>query len=395
MIKNSESLPTLDVLSSEILYKKLDGSEGCNREKNQYTQITARNDFEAIQCWLNEYKHKATTLRSYQKEAERFLLWCIIKQKKALSSINREDIEYYCQFLNNPEPRDIWCSTKIGRGCLRGSAQWKPFRGILSDSAKITAISVIESLFSYLVDARYLAFNPFSLIKRRTFLKKTHSEMTLKLHERILQQDEWYAILDTLENLPEVDLHTKQEKYRLKLILALLFFLGLRINELITHEWNAFRKIEEKWWFFVIGKGDKLAKIPVNNELLKIIILYRATFNKTPLPTADEKSPLIISINKRHAISARYINKLLKKLAEDAAKRFINHPDKVQKLKKFSAHWLRHLSASMQDSSGISFKHIRANLRHENDETTRRYVHAIDDARHDEMQKLKLRTSNT
>ena len=63
----------------------------------------------------------------------------------------------------------------------------------------------------------------------------------------------------------------------------------------------------------------------------------------------------------------------------------------MQKLKKFSAHWLRNLSASMQDRAGIEFKHIRANHRHENDETTRKYVHSIDRERHDDMQKLKLR----
>ena len=45
----------------------------------------------------------------------------------------------------------------------------------------------------------------------------------------------------------------------------------------------------------------------------------------------------------------------------------------------------------MQDRVGISFKEIRANLRHENDETTRRYVHAWDEERAQEMQKLTLR----
>jgi hypothetical protein len=45
----------------------------------------------------------------------------------------------------------------------------------------------------------------------------------------------------------------------------------------------------------------------------------------------------------------------------------------------------------MQDKAGISFKHIRANHRHENDETTRRYVHAIDLDRHQDMQRLTLR----
>jgi len=85
------------------------------------------------------------------------------------------------------------------------------------------------------------------------------------------------------------------------------------------------------------------------------------------------------------------MNKLLKRVALIAADQYPGNIIKAQKLKKFSAHWLRHISASMQDRAGISFKHIRANLRHENDETTRRYVHALDEERHDDIQKLSLR----
>lgn len=85
------------------------------------------------------------------------------------------------------------------------------------------------------------------------------------------------------------------------------------------------------------------------------------------------------------AITARQMNKILKKLAIATADQFVDQPDKSKKLRKFSAHWLRHLSASMQDRAGIQFKHIRANHRHENDETTRRYVHAIDSERHQNL----------
>ena len=44
----------------------------------------------------------------------------------------------------------------------------------------------------------------------------------------------------------------------------------------------------------------------------------------------------------------------------------------------------------MQDRAGIKFGHIRANLRHENDETTRIYVHAEDIERFEAIQKLGL-----
>jgi site-specific recombinase XerD len=165
----------------------------------------------------------------------------------------------------------------------------------------------------------------------------------------------------------------------------------LRIEELTTHTWNAFRQIENQWWFFVKGKGDKKAKIPVNDQLLRSLIQYRLFLRKPPLPLVEDKAPLIHSFRTGKAITPRQVNKILKKLALATADKFKDYPDKVKKIKKFSAHWLRHLSASQQDRAGITFKHIRQNLRHENDETTRRYVHAFDQERYHDMQKLTLR----
>jgi len=207
----------------------------------------------------------------------------------------------------------------------------------------------------------------------------------------MLDLDEWHAMLDTLDNLPESGVPQKQEKERLKFIVNILYFLGLRINELATHTWGSFRKIENDWWFYVIGKGDKPGIIPVCDEFLRAIINYRAFLKKKPYPTTEEDDPLIHSLISGEAITPRQINKLLKKLALETANKFVEQPDKAKKLKKFSAHWLRHLSASMQDRVGIKFTHIRANHRHENDETTRRYVHAIDRDRHADMQKMTLK----
>jgi len=379
-------IPSLSLLPEKLNY--LNGKQGSNREIQQRCQIHANNDYEALLCWLNEYRHKLTTFRTYQKESERFLLWCVFQKQKPLSSIDRDDIEAYIQFLDDPQPRDKWCAKLGGRGCKRGDINWRPFTHSLCESAKRTALSSIDSLFNYLVAARYLSFNPLSLIRRRN-LKKFQSNL-LNIESRILALDEWHAMVDTLGELPESTIKEKNEKERLKFLINILYFLGLRINELVTHSWNSFRKVDENWWFYVIGKGDKVGRIPVNDELLRAIINYRAYLKKSPYPDMDEVSPLITSFTTGEAITARQINKILKKLALKTTEKFSNEPNKIKKLRKFSAHWLRHLSASMQDRAGIAFKHIRENHRHENDATTRQYVHALDDERHEDMKKLKL-----
>lgn len=366
----------------------LDGGEGSNREQHQLCQINARNDYEAVLVWLNEYRVSAATYRAYQREAERLLLWSIHQHKKALSSLNREDFEAYLQFLSNPQPREQWCAPKGGRSRKRGEQGWKPFTGPLSHSAKTNTITIINSLFTYLVRSRYLQFNPLSLMRHSRNQFNTE-EVKIKLQERILELDEWQAILQTLKYMPEKNTREIAEKERLTFIIKILFFLGLRINELETHTWNAFRKINGDWWFLVKGKGNKLGKIPVNDELMDAVIHYRMHLKKEAYPQAEENIPIILSNQTGKGLTARQINKLLKQLAVDASNK-ISYSEKQEKLRKFSAHWLRHLSASMQDKAGIQFKHIKENHRHQSDETTRRYVHSWDKERHDEMQKLSI-----
>ncbi len=393
MLNELATIPQLDQLPAFIVQSQLDGSNGTNRAEASLCQIRANNDYDAIHCWLNEYKQTQATYRSYQKETERLLLWCVIQYKKSLSSLDKEDLENYFEFLSDPQPKGLWCGKKGGYGKTRGSVNWKPFSVGLSASAKATAISIINSLFQYLVMARYLQFNPFDLMKnkKKFFKNQQASEFTkVKVLERILEEDEWNAMIETLESYPEETPHQKDDKSRLRLLVHLLFFLGIRISELENSTWQSFRELQEKWWFFVIGKGGKFGKIPVNTELLETVKSYREHMNFSFLPSSEEQTPILCNWHTGKPLTARYMNKLLKALAFKTAEKFKDRPKKAEKLKCFSAHWLRHLSATMQDQAGISFKHIKENHRHSRDDTTRIYVHAFDEARHEDMEKLKL-----
>lgn len=389
--KKSASVPTLNEIEQQTLSVELNGSQGLNREQHRRCLIRATNDFEAIHCWLNEYKDKLTTYESYRKEAERLILWCVLRHKKALSSLDTDDFKSYFEFLDNPQPASFWCGQSGGRSQRRGSSTWKPFTGPLSHASKSTAISIIHSLIAYLVDANYLSFNPITIIRKRNARRGHPEERKHEVKKRILDSDEWYAILDTLEEMPESRPHELDEKMRLKFIIHMLFFLGLRISELTSHCWNAFRCEDGRWWFYVVGKGDKLGKIPVNDSLMETVKEYRQHLQfSSDIPQQNEDIPLVTSWKSDNALTARAINHKLKALALSASQKFSDKPEKAEKITKFSAHWLRHLSASMQDRMGVSFKHIRENHRHTKDDTTRLYIHADDIERHGDANKLKL-----
>ena len=299
--------------------------------------------------------------------------------------LDRDDVEAYVDFLQNPEPRERWCGPKGGRK-VRDTKNWYPFAGPLGASALKTSLAILNSLMGYLVDARYAEFNPFVLMRRKTRFQDKFALQSLAIQERILSPREWHAVIETLNSYPAC-----AKKERLTFLITILFLLGLRIDELARAKWAQFRQVNQKWWFFVQGKGDRLGKIPVNAELLHAIITYRHAQGKSPLPSETDLSPIISSLSDSSVgLGARQMSNLIKELAQDSAKLFVNEPQIQQKLLRFSPHWLRHLSASAQDLAGISFTNIKHNLRHQNEQTTRQYVHAYDDDRHKDMEKLKF-----
>jgi len=67
--------------------------------------IDAKDDAQAISSFLAEYKHSPETLRSYAKEVERLLLWCIYVAKVNISSLRRNHFLQYQDFLKHPTPK--------------------------------------------------------------------------------------------------------------------------------------------------------------------------------------------------------------------------------------------------------------------------------------------------
>jgi integrase len=137
---------------------ELDGSQGRNRAPG-FCLIAARHDLEAIQAYLYRFHDRDKTARAYQKELERFLLWCVEVRRIALSSAGSDDCERYKDFLAQPDPS--W----IGPKAPRDSARWRPFAGALKPESQRYAVLVLRGFFAWLVGVRYLGGNPWLLVQ--------------------------------------------------------------------------------------------------------------------------------------------------------------------------------------------------------------------------------------
>ncbi len=350
--------------------------------------ILATNDVEAIQVWVQQFKDTLTTQRAYQKEAERLLLWCTFEKGLGLGELKAEHFEEYFNFLQNPPLN--WLNTKKQLREKRYTLNWRPLTGSLKKASLLFAVRVVNVLMNYLVDAKYLLANPIKLIKKYRDRSIDPEEQKYKVWARMLEADEWQAVEETLQNLPESDSKSQRSKTRTQLLFALLYLLGLRIHEVSQATWGSFRKLNGNWWFFVKGKGGKLGHVPVNDQLLSIIKIYRLSLNKIPLPEEDELEPVFVSNKTKHALTTRQLFSDVKRIGKLASLQFKKNPTKRKKLESLSPHWLRHLSASHQDLVGISGTMIQANHRHESYATTQIYLHAPDEMRAQSMNKMHM-----
>ena len=368
----------------DALPDALDGSWGSNRQTQDLCQFEAFNDLEAIQVWLGEFADSPQTYRNYRKEAERLLLWAVTQRQKPLSGLMREDFQAYQAFLADPQPEAYWC----GPRAPRYTEQWRPFQGPLSASSQRQALIVVNALLSYLVDGGYLKANPLSLVRRRNRTLRPEVAESFS-QERYLDQTTWGHLKDYIANLPQDTPREIQRFERTRFLFHFLYLLAPRVSEVASHPMNSIRESRGRWWWFALGKGSKLAKVPVSDEMLDALMRYRAFLGLTGLPDPDDRSPMLRSLKGTSGISANMVYRIVKETVTAAADTIEQKaPVSAAKLRKASTHWFRHTAVTHADDAGVNLKYLQASARHEKVETTAIYQHAEDYRWHEAWKKL-------
>lgn len=367
-----------------VLPPTLDGRTAINRAPaGAIKQIAAETDIEAAKSWLAEFHDSPNTFRNYRKEVERLLLWSFHELSKPLSGLLREDLARYEAFLEDPQPRDRWCGARVSRE----SPDWRPFEGPLTAASRRQVLVILNSMFSYLVSAGYLASNPISLIRRRGRIAKREAVTV----ERFLEHDVWAHVLQFIDTMPRVTHGQRIRQERARYLFSLLYLLGPRVSEVASHTMASFVERRGKWWWRVTGKGGKEGLIPVNQEMVAALERYRTFLGLSPMPDPEETTPLIPNIGGSRGITANMVYRIVKDvLSKAAAALEAAEPHKAQKLRRASTHWLRHTAVTHQTDAGIELRYVNRSARHANLETTKIYLHADDDAWHEAMEKHKL-----
>jgi len=260
---------------------------------------------------------------------ERLFLWSLLQTGKPLLDLRRKDAEAFMEFCLNPPAEWIGPVVKsrflrIGRRKKQDSdsyvvnSEWRPFSTSLAKRERKLAAETLSSLperlyrmsqgsvaqvfavcgsfFQHAMDEGLTEVNPFRAVKQKSIYKQRN---TLDVASRSLTQLQWSFVIETAELMASEDTLHERSLF----IVATLFSMYLRISDLVGRDnWEPsmgdFRRDSTgNWWFHVVGKGNKAAKISVRDDYAQnYLVRYRRHLQLPPLPSPEEKSALITTL---------------------------------------------------------------------------------------------------
>nr|WP_290826230.1 site-specific integrase [Halomonas sp.] len=337
--------------------------------------------------WLAEYSDSPQTWKAYRRESERLLLW-LIDQRLTLADVNREMLRRFEIFLADPKPREQW----VGPSKPRAHPAWRPFRDALAPSSRRQSLVILQGMFAWLVEAGWVSHNPFRLMRDKS---RRLNNQTPRI-ERYLESDLWAWLWQWLNNpiAAEEGSRAYFEHARRRFIFGFAYLLAPRISEMADARMGDFQRSEGRWWWSVIGKGSKVARIPLPEDMLDCLRQWRKVLDLTELPSQLEaETPVLRALDRKRGLGHNQLYRLIRGTFQQAAEVLEvsnGPPEHVTALRQATPHWLRHTSITHQAQSGISLRHLAESARHARLDTTSRYLHTEDSEWHREQQRHRL-----
>lgn len=371
-----------------------------------------QDDRQAIEAWLAQFQHQASTWRAYRKEVERFYLWCLLERGKPLSSIDGDDAHAYRDFIRQPPP--AWCCAAAMK---RSDPAWRPFRGPLQPASQRQALQTLQALFDGLCDANYLVGNPWRAVNRDAVLAGPRIDT-----RRSFAEAEWQFIQDCVAQAAASArsrgmLTAGAEARRLRLVLELLAGTGLRLSEISAATTASLRSVQvnangvEATVLYVPGKGGKGREVPLAEELCALVAAHHADAQALgPLPVP---APLICTLADAPPRSTIRADRGLALQRPDGVPRALGASGLYRMLKRFfqriaaraqsvegldpsrlraaSTHWLRHTFARQSAAAQLPAEVLQQTLGHASFSTTTLYLETEPGRAVREFEKLRHR----
>jgi len=210
--------------------------------------LAVSSDLQAVQSWIQARAGSLATVRVYQREAHRLLLWLQYErgeggQGATLARMTVADCGAFMAFLQNIPPR--WISRARA---APGTHGWAPFRGPLSHQSCRQSITIIASMFAWRQSAQYLTANPWLLVNQLTGDDPGHKMLDTKA----LSEAAMLEVLRFLDGQAP-----SPSRACIRFTLLFIEAVGLRSVELLSATLGNLRMEPEGWVMQVHGKGSK------------------------------------------------------------------------------------------------------------------------------------------
>lgn len=253
------------------------------------------------------------------------------------------DVEKLEQYLmaNSKEklrPQDVTLED------LQGCIQWIAQLGMTATSQART-ISGLKAFYKFLLLEDMAQEDPTQLLEAPKVLRKLPDVLTFEEIEKIISQ----ISLDTAEG------------HRNKAILETMYSCGLRVSEVINLQITQLHL--DVGFIRVIGKGNKERMVPIGNDAMRQIDIYRRNV-RVMLPVKYGEEDTLFLNRRGGALSRVMIFLVIKELAQKAG---------IQK--NVSPHTFRHSFATHLVEGGADLRAVQEMLGHESITTTEIYTH--------------------
>jgi len=341
----------------------LSGERGSNRALDVVAGTEAENDRDAVRAWISARSGSTHTAQQYEREAERFILWCVLERSKALSDATAEDCRAYLDFL--AAVPDRWISR---RKANRFTPGWAPFKGPLSLASQGVAIAALHSLFGWLVEARYLLGNPWVLVNRKLGDDPLRDEDDPS--SRAFTPSTWAAMRAYLAARPE-----SKSVQRLTWLCAFVECTGLRAAEILRAKRRDMQYVAaaKGWVLRVHGKGRRNRTVPVPVAGLGATRAYFAS-RGLDFDSADPETPLLASLVDGRPITYRSLHETFERFMRRVLPSL--PAGERERAQRASAHWLRHTHATRAAERDVPPDVLQENLGQADPRTTARYYRA-------------------
>ncbi len=255
------------------------------------------------------------------------------------------DIFDFKEFLISERLADSLVSVRRDR-VARNFIAHLDSKGFSSKSIK-RKISSLKSFYNYLLTEEVVNTNIFNMVTP----PKSERRLPKFVHEEEMQ-----VLFDSIDTTADLGV-------RNLLILEMMYGSGVRVSELckLTIEDIDSRERIIK----VDGKGSKQRIIPINENVVEVLISYLKYNRPHLLLKSNNMENRSVFINyKGTSLTERGVRKILNKIIDDAGETFKLHP-----------HMLRHTFATHLLNNGADMRSVQELLGHEHLSSTQIYTH--------------------